>query len=119
MKDFVLQKNDIVVFSARVIPGNETEIAYIKNSLLKFGVKIIDTNNYSETIHVSGHPAQPEILLLTKSVNPRFVVPVHGEYMHLNKIKEALLRLSNSWMSRLKNALKFLLAQKRKTELFR
>jgi hypothetical protein len=37
----------------------------------------------------------------------------------LNKIKEALLRLSNSWMSRLKNGLKFLLAQKRKTELFR
>ncbi len=74
---------DTVIFSSRVIPGNETSINRIYNSLARLEVKFIKPTEAH--IHVSGHPSRTEIEELYTLVKPRAIVPVHGEYIHLQK----------------------------------
>lgn len=77
-----IDKNDVVIFSARVIPGNENEIALIKNNLMARQVTVIDASDYDD-IHVSGHPSQPELKRLFELAKPKHIIPVHGDRMHL------------------------------------
>ncbi len=77
-----IDKNDIVVFSARVIPGNEMDISLIKNNLMARQVTVIDTSDYND-VHVSGHPSQPELKRLFELAQPKHIIPVHGDRMHL------------------------------------
>jgi ribonuclease J len=79
-------RGDVVVFSSRVIPGNEIEITAIKNNFVKRGIEIIDTS-YHSTIHVSGHPSRPEVKRLLELTQPANVIPVHGDALHLLGIK--------------------------------
>ena len=74
-----LSKGDTVFFSARTIPGNERTIIDIKNTLLGGGIRVIDPNNASETIHVSGHPRAGEIKKMLSWVRPKALIAVHGE----------------------------------------
>ncbi|NIA67284.1 ribonuclease J [Pelagibius litoralis] len=76
-----LDKGDAVVFSSRVIPGNETKIFELQNALVESGVEIIDDRNHD--IHVSGHPGRDELIQMYQWVRPRIAVPVHGERRHL------------------------------------
>ena len=69
---------DVVIFSSRPIPGNEKSVAKVINELSQKGAKVI----IQET-HVSGHACQEEIKLIYSLVRPKFAVPVHGEYRHL------------------------------------
>jgi ribonuclease J len=78
----VVQPGDTVIFSARVIPGNEQSIARTVNQLLKRGAQVI-TEDTCPRVHVSGHPSQEELKLMLCLTRPRFFVPVHGEYRHL------------------------------------
>jgi len=76
-------RGDTVIFSARAIPGNETEINHVKNNLVGAGVKIITPDDTSLTIHVSGHPRSDEITDMLQWLQPEIVVPVHGERVML------------------------------------
>ena len=69
---------DTVIFSSHPIPGNEKPVTRVINSLLQKGVNVV-----FQDVHVSGHACQEEIKLIYSLVQPRFSVPVHGEYKHL------------------------------------
>ena len=69
---------DTVIFSSHPIPGNEKPVTRIINSLLQKGVNVV-----FQDVHVSGHACQEEIKLIYSLVQPKFSVPVHGEYKHL------------------------------------
>lgn len=84
-----IDEGDVVVFSSRVIPGNELPIADIKNKLVRRGVKVIDSK-HSE-IHVSGHPSAVELREMFKLLRPKCVIPVHGDAIHLQASKEVAL----------------------------
>jgi len=79
--DLKLGENDTVIFSSRIIPGNEIAIGRIMNQLSDLGVKIVTERQAH--VHVSGHPGRPELLQMYKWVRPEIVVPVHGEARHL------------------------------------
>jgi ribonuclease J len=76
-----LSEGDTVVFSSRIIPGNEVAIGRIMNQLSDLGVRIITERQAH--VHVSGHPGRPELIEMYKWVRPQIVVPVHGEARHL------------------------------------
>ncbi len=76
-----LERGDAVLFSARVIPGNEKAVGKIVNSLMKRGVEVIMPDD--ELIHVSGHPSQSDLLALYRLLKPKSLIPVHGEIRHL------------------------------------
>jgi len=72
---------DVVVFSARAIPGNEKAIGRVMNHLAKRGAEIITDG--MKHVHVSGHGSAEELKLVLSLVQPRFFVPIHGEYRQL------------------------------------
>ncbi|MCW3475211.1 ribonuclease J [Limobrevibacterium gyesilva] len=77
-----LGEGDTVVFSSRVIPGNERAIGTVQDNLVRRGVQLMTDADHM--IHVSGHPARDELRKLYKLVRPRLSVPVHGEWRHLS-----------------------------------
>ncbi|MBO5068009.1 MAG: ribonuclease J [Clostridia bacterium] len=79
----VIGKNDTVVISASVIPGNEKMIYGVINNLYRLGAEVIYES--LEPIHVSGHACQDELKMLHSLIKPKFFIPVHGEYRHLKK----------------------------------
>lgn len=76
-----LDAGDVVIFSSRIIPGNEKSIGLMQNRLVEQGLHIV--TSYDEDIHVSGHPAQDELLQMYAWTRPDVLVPVHGEYRHM------------------------------------
>jgi ribonuclease J len=76
-----LEPQDVVVFSARVIPGNEKAIARVMNHVARRGAEVIAEGH--KHVHVSGHASEEEQKLLISLVKPRFFVPIHGEYRQL------------------------------------
>ena len=80
-RDVVLSHGDLVLHSARSIPGNEKPIGRVVNHLLKRGATVITEDD--APIHVSGHPARDELRLLIHLLKPRFLMPIHGEYRQL------------------------------------
>ncbi|MAF56383.1 ribonuclease J [Ponticaulis sp.] len=76
-----LNKGDTVIFSSRVIPGNERGIFDLQNALAEKGVKLI--TDRMRHIHVSGHPCRDELRRMYSWVRPRISVPVHGERRHI------------------------------------
>jgi len=78
-----LGEGDTVIFSSRVIPGNEVGISAMKNDLARAGIRIVeDTDGH---IHVSGHPNREELVEMYQHVRPKISIPVHGERRHLEK----------------------------------
>ena len=78
-----LKPSDTVVLSAKAIPGNEGSVSKVINHIQRAGAKVV-YQEFSE-IHVSGHAAQEEQKLLLRLCQPKFFLPVHGEYNHINK----------------------------------
>jgi ribonuclease J len=76
-----LTQGDSVIFSSRIIPGNEVAISRIMNQLSELGVMIVTERQAH--VHVSGHPGRPELVQMYEWVRPQIVVPVHGEARHL------------------------------------
>jgi ribonuclease J len=77
-----LGKGDLVIFSARTIPGNEYPVIRIQNSLAEMGVQVM-TEWSGGPIHASGHPRRGEIAKLYQWVRPKTVIPMHGEARQL------------------------------------
>lgn len=74
-------KGDVVIFSSKIIPGNEIGIFALQNALADDGVDIVTEK--MRPIHVSGHPCREELKQMYKWVRPKIAVPVHGERRHL------------------------------------
>jgi ribonuclease J len=78
-----LGPGDSVIFSSRVIPGNERLIYEMQNTFAMRGVEVISADDYD--VHVSGHPAREELADMYAWLRPRIAVPVHGEERHLRE----------------------------------
>lgn len=76
-----LSENDTVVFSSRMIPGNEKAISFMQNRLIRKGIRLI--TSYDADIHVSGHPARDDLTAMYNWVKPQSLIPVHGEGRHM------------------------------------
>lgn len=74
---------DVVIFSSKVIPGNEKKIYRIYNKLTEFGAEIITASDH--LIHASGHPGKEDLHILLKNFTPNFYFPIHGESYFLKK----------------------------------
>jgi ribonuclease J len=79
--DISLGKGDTVIFSSRVIPGNEKSIHALFNMLTERGIEIVGADD--RTVHVSGHPCRDELVQMYQWTRPQIAVPVHGERRHL------------------------------------
>lgn len=85
-----IKPSDQIIISAKAIPGNEASVSAVLDYLLKAGAKVA-YQEFSE-IHVSGHASIEEQKLMLTLVKPKFFLPVHGEYNHINKHKETSIK---------------------------
>jgi len=83
-RDMALEPGDTVIFSSKVIPGNELPIEQMIERLKALKVDVITEDNSEVAIHASGHPAAEELQAMYQWVKPRCAIPVHGEPHHLN-----------------------------------
>ena len=79
--DVVLEKGDAVIFSSKIIPGNEKKLYKLHNQLVKNGIDVISEENHF--VHVSGHPNREDLKDMYDWVKPKSVIPVHGEHRHM------------------------------------
>ena len=79
-----IKPTDLIVLSSRAIPGNEASISGMLNHLQRAGATIA----YDKGLHVSGHASMEEQKLMLRLVNPKFFLPIHGEYNHVMKHRE-------------------------------
>ena len=79
--DVTLDSGDTVIFSSKIIPGNEKKLYKLHNQLVKNDVEVISEEN--EFVHVSGHPNREDLKDMYKWVKPKSVIPVHGEHRHM------------------------------------
>jgi ribonuclease J len=79
--DVFIEKDDAVIFSSKIIPGNEKKLYKLQNQLVKDGIEVISEE--SEFVHVSGHPNRDDLREMYDWVKPKCVVPVHGEHRHM------------------------------------
>ena len=80
-KHLHLEAGDVVIFSSRIIPGNEKSIGRLHNLLIRKGIDVVTERDHF--VHVSGHPARDELVQMYQWVRPKIAVPVHGEGRHL------------------------------------
>jgi len=76
-----IQKNDTVIFSSSIVPGNERNVQYLKDSLLRQGAEVFHYRMMD--IHASGHAYKEDLKLMLNLVRPKFLVPIHGHYSML------------------------------------
>ena len=81
-KKLEIKGTDMVIVSATPIPGNEKSVSRVINQLVRTGANVI--YEAIEEVHVSGHACQEELKLIHALADPRFFIPVHGEYRHLH-----------------------------------
>ncbi|RQD70565.1 MAG: ribonuclease J [Tindallia sp. MSAO_Bac2] len=78
-----IKKDDLVIFSASPIPGNEKMVSRVINQLFEKGADVI--YDPMAEVHTSGHACQEELKLIHKLVKPKYFIPVHGEFRHLKQ----------------------------------
>ena len=79
--DVFIEEGDTVIFSSKIIPGNEKKLYNLHNQLVKIGIEVISEEN--EFVHVSGHPNQEDLKDMYNWVKPKSIIPVHGEHRHM------------------------------------
>ena len=79
--DVFIEADDTVIFSSKIIPGNEKKLYKLHNQLVKNGIDVVSEEN--EFVHVSGHPNRDDLKDMYKWVKPKSVIPVHGEHRHM------------------------------------
>jgi ribonuclease J len=89
-----LDPGDVVVFSAREIPGNERAIGRVMNHVARRQAEVI--NEGMKHVHVSGHGSEEELKFMISLVRPRYFVPIHGEYRQLARHARVAARVSRS-----------------------
>jgi ribonuclease J len=76
-----LGEGDTVIYSSKMIPGNERAIGAVQDELVRAGVRVMTDGDHM--VHVSGHPARDELRKLYKLVRPHYLIPTHGEWRHM------------------------------------
>ena len=94
--NIALGEGDTVIYSSRMIPGNERAIISVQDALVRRGVRVITDDE--QMTHVSGHPAREELRTLYRLVRPKYSVPVHGEWRHMSAHAELARGLQASPM---------------------
>ena len=79
--DVFIEKNDTVIFSSKIIPGNEKKLYKLHNQLVKNNIEVVSEEN--KFVHVSGHPNREDLKEMYDWVKPKSVIPVHGEHRHM------------------------------------
>ena len=79
--DVLIESGDSVIFSSKIIPGNEKKLYKLHNQLVKNGIEVISEEN--EFVHVSGHPNREDLKDMYNWIKPKSVIPVHGEHRHM------------------------------------
>ena len=82
----VLKSSDTLLMSSNPIPGNFDQVEQLLNRLYKSGMKIY-VNSKKNKLHASGHASQIELELMVKLINPKYIIPIHGEYRMLAAMK--------------------------------
>ncbi|MEM9495044.1 MAG: ribonuclease J [Pseudomonadota bacterium] len=90
-RDLTLSEGDTVIFSSKIIPGNDRDIFNLQNDLVDIGVKVITEKD--EFVHVSGHPCRDELKQMYEWARPEIAIPVHGEARHLEEHADYALEL--------------------------
>jgi len=80
-KQVEIMQGDVVVISARTIPGNERAVAHVIDNLYRRGAEVV--HHEQPDIHVSGHACQEELKLMLNVTRPKFFIPMHGTLRHL------------------------------------
>jgi len=80
-KQVEVQRGDVVVISARVIPGNERSVSHVIDNLYRRGAEVLNWEN--SDVHVSGHACEEELKLMLNVTRPKFFIPIHGTLRHL------------------------------------
>src|SRR6478736_5481458 len=80
-KHVKISDDDVVVISAHAIPGNESNVSRVIDSLYRAGAEVV--HDRAAPVHVSGHASQEELKFMLSLLSPEWFVPVHGEYRHL------------------------------------
>jgi ribonuclease J len=83
-----IEKDDTVVLSSRIIPGNEKAIYRMIDHLFRREAHVVYEDGSSPPVHVSGHASQEELKLIINLVKPRYFIPIHGEYRQLKRHAE-------------------------------
>jgi ribonuclease J len=86
--DMDLDKGDTVIFSSKVIPGNESAVKALIAKLKIKGVEVIEAKDSEAPIHASGHPHEDELRSMYNWVQPQLAIPVHGEMEHMQRNAE-------------------------------
>ena len=81
--DVFLEAGDSVIFSSKIIPGNEKKLYHLQNLITKADVEVITEEN--SFVHVSGHPNRDELKDMYNWVKPKCIIPVHGEHRHMKE----------------------------------
>ncbi len=81
--DITIESEDTVIFSSKIIPGNEKKLYRLHNQLVKNGINVISEEN--AFVHVSGHPNREDLKDMYNWVKPKSVIPVHGEHRHMSE----------------------------------
>lgn len=85
-KNVFIREGDLVIFSSSAITGNEKSVYSLVNQLMRLGARVI--YEALEEVHVSGHGKKEELKTMLSLTNPRYFMPVHGEYIHLDRHRE-------------------------------
>jgi len=81
--DVNLESGDTVIFSSKIIPGNEKKLYALQNSIVKKDIEVITEEN--AFVHVSGHANREDLKDMYQWVKPKCVIPVHGEHRHMKE----------------------------------
>ena len=81
--DIFVEKDDTVIFSSKIIPGNVRKHYNVHNKLLKDGINVVTEE--TEFVHVSGHPNREDLKDMYKWIKPKTLIPVHGEHRHMKE----------------------------------
>jgi len=86
-----LNPEDTVIFSSKIIPGNEKKIYRLFNKFVDLGVEVLTERDHF--VHVSGHPSRDELKKMYELVKPQIAIPVHGEKVHIHEH----VKLAKEW----------------------
>jgi len=81
--DVFLEKSDTVIFSSKIIPGNEKKLYSLHNDIVKQDIELVTEE--TDFVHVSGHPNREDLKDMYNWVKPNSIIPVHGEHRHMNE----------------------------------
>ncbi len=90
-QDVKIRRGDMVIYSSKIIPGNEKAIQRVSNDLVKAGAKVLHEGNAN--VHTSGHAKQEEVIEMLELLRPKYFIPIHGEYRFLHEHAELAKRV--------------------------